>query len=46
MLSDFVFLRKGRTEIYINVTGPSTAEDQLTAFETRIAKTLAARIRS
>lgn len=46
VLSDFVFLRKGRTEIYINVTGPSTAEDQLTAFETRIAKTLAARIRS
>ena len=46
VISDFIFLRKGRTEIYINVTGPASAEDQLTAFETRIAKTLAARIRS
>jgi hypothetical protein len=44
--SDYVFLRKGRTEIYINVTAPSTDEDQVTAFVTRIAKTLASRVRA
>jgi hypothetical protein len=44
--SDYVFLRKGRTEVYINVTAPSTDEDQVTAFVTRLAKTLAARIRT
>ena len=44
--SDFVFVRKGRTEIYINVTAPSSAEDQLTAFETRLARTLAGRVRT
>jgi hypothetical protein len=44
--SDFVFLRKGRTEVYVNVTGPSTDDDQLTALESRIARTLANRIRA
>jgi hypothetical protein len=46
VLTDFVFLRKGRTEIYFLVTAPSNAQKQLDAFETRIAKTLAARIRA
>ena len=27
--SDFIFLRKGRTEIYVNVVGPSTENAQL-----------------
>jgi hypothetical protein len=44
--SDFIFLRKGRSEIYLNVTGPSTDDDQLTALETRIARTLAGRARA
>jgi hypothetical protein len=43
--SDFIFLRKGRTEIYINVTAPSTEPAQVDEFEARIARTLAARIR-
>ena len=46
VISDFVFLRKGRTEIYLNVVAPSTSVDQLTAFERRIAKALVARIRA
>jgi hypothetical protein len=46
VLSDFVFLRKGRTEIYINVVAPSSAEKQLTAFETRVARTLVKRVRT
>ena len=45
VLSDFVFLRKGRTEIYINVVAPSSAEKQLNAFETRLARTLVKRVR-
>jgi hypothetical protein len=43
--SDFIFLRKGRTEAYVNVTAPSADDAQLKAFETRIAKTLAARMK-
>jgi hypothetical protein len=43
--SDFIFIRKGRTEIYINVTGPSSSEAQLTLLGTRLARTLAARAR-
>ena len=39
--SDFLLLRKGRTEIYVNVTGPSN-EPALPALEQRIAKTLLA----
>jgi hypothetical protein len=42
--SDFILLRKGRTEIYINVTGPSN-EPALPALEQRIATTLLARVR-
>jgi hypothetical protein len=45
VLSDLVLLRKGRTEIYINVIAPSSAEKQLTAFETRLAQTLVKRVR-
>ncbi len=45
VISDFVFLRTGDTEIYLNVVAPSSAEDQLTAFETRLARTLAKRVR-
>ena len=43
--SDFVLLRKGRTEIYLNVTGPSTDDAQLTALEKRLARTLVGRVR-
>jgi hypothetical protein len=43
--SDFVFLRKGRTEIYLNVTGPSN-DPGLAALQTRVAKDLLARVRS
>jgi len=43
--SDFLLLRKGRTEIYVNVTGPSN-DAALVALEKRIAKTLLARVRS
>jgi hypothetical protein len=46
VLSDFVLLRKGRTEIYLNIVAPSSAEKQLTAFETRLARTLVRRVRS
>jgi hypothetical protein len=43
--SDFIFLRKGRTEIYINLVGPSTNDKQLTALGTRLARTLIGRVR-
>jgi hypothetical protein len=43
--SDFLLLRKGRTEIYVNVTGPSN-DAALTALEKRIAKTLLGRVRA
>jgi hypothetical protein len=45
VLSDFVFLRKGRTEIYLNVIAPSTDEQQVTTFVTRIARTVLKRVR-
>jgi hypothetical protein len=45
VLSDFVLLRKGRTEIYLNVVAPSTDEAQVTAFVTRVARTLVKRVR-
>ena len=43
--SDFVFLRKGRTEIYLNVTGPSN-DRGLAALQARVAKDLLARVRT
>jgi hypothetical protein len=43
--SDFLLLRKGRTEIYVNVTGPSN-DAALPALEKRIASTLLARVRT
>jgi hypothetical protein len=46
VISDFVFVRKGRTEIYLNVVAPSSAEEQLTALETRLARALVQRVRS
>jgi hypothetical protein len=45
VIADFVFLRKGRTEIYVNVVAPSSADEQLTAFETRLARALVGRVR-
>jgi hypothetical protein len=42
--SDFVFLRKGRTEIYLNVTGPSN-DRGLVSLQTRLAKDMLARVR-
>jgi hypothetical protein len=46
VLSDFLFLRKGRTEIYVNVVAPSNNADQLTSFELRIARAMLARVRA
>jgi hypothetical protein len=43
--SDFVFLRKGRTEIYLNVTGPSN-DPGVRTLEQRVARDLLARVRS
>ncbi len=45
VLADFILMRKGRTEVYVNVVAPANAEDQLTAFETRISRALMKRIR-
>lgn len=45
VLSDFILMRKGRTEIYLNVVAPAADEDQLTAFEERIARALIKRVR-
>jgi hypothetical protein len=45
VLSDFILMRKGRTEIYLNVVAPAADEDQLTALETRIARALIERVR-
>ena len=42
--SDFVFLRKGRTEIYLNVTGPSN--DPASRRCSALARKLLARVRS
>jgi hypothetical protein len=42
--SDFVYLRKGRTEIYLNVTAPSN-EPAVVALQTRLAKDLLTRVR-
>jgi hypothetical protein len=44
--ADYIFLRKGRMEVYINVIAPSDDEASLLAFEKRVARTLAARMRS
>ncbi len=46
VLSDFIMMRKGRTEIYLNVVAPSAIEDSLTALETRIARALIKRVRA
>jgi hypothetical protein len=43
--SDFVFLRKGRTEIYLNVTGPSN-DPGLVSLQKRLAKDLLGRVRA
>jgi hypothetical protein len=43
--SDFILLRKGRTEIYMNVTAPSSDARAIAALEARLAKTAAARVR-
>jgi hypothetical protein len=45
VLADFILMRKGRHEIYLNVVAPASNEDQLTAFETRIARALIKRVR-
>jgi len=43
--SDLIYLGKGRTQVYINVIAPASAERQLKGFETRIARAIAARMR-
>jgi len=45
ILYDVLMLRKGRTEIYLNVVAPSTDEQQVTSFATRVARQLAERVR-
>jgi|SRR5581483_4006644 len=41
--SDYLFLGKGRTQIYVNVVAPSVQEKQLPEFERRLAQRLVAR---
>jgi hypothetical protein len=45
VLSDVLLLRKGRTEIYLNVISPADNEDQLTGFVQRLARAALARVR-
>jgi len=46
VLSDFLLMRKGRTEIYLNVIAPSTDERQVTSFVNRVARLLVKRVRA
>jgi hypothetical protein len=46
VFSDYIFMRKGRTEIYLNVVAPAANEKQLTAFGTRIARALIKRVQA
>jgi hypothetical protein len=41
--SDYLFLGKGRTQIYVNVIAPSSQESQLQGFELSLAKQLVKR---
>jgi hypothetical protein len=43
VVSDYVFVSKGRTQFFVNVVAPASATGQLLALEGRIAKLLAAR---
>ena len=43
--TDFILMRKGRTEVYVNVVGPSTENAQLSSLGQRVAKTLIARVK-
>jgi hypothetical protein len=40
---DYLFLGKGRSQFYVNIVAPSIQEDQLPAFELRLAKVLVGR---
>jgi hypothetical protein len=44
--NDFLFLSKGRTQLFVSLVAPSSLDDQLPALENRIAKTLAAHARA
>ena len=44
--SDYVFVGKGRTQLYLNVIAPSIQEGQLPAFEARVARLLVGRVRA
>ena len=44
VLSDFIYLGKGRTQVYLNVVAPASSERQLPAFERRIARAILARV--
>jgi hypothetical protein len=46
VLSDVLMVRKGRTEIYLNVVAPADNEDQLTGFVHRLARATLARVRA
>ena len=43
VFSDFLYVGVGRTQIYVNVVAPSAHEQQLPAFELRLAKLLVKR---
>ncbi len=40
---DYLFLGRGRSQIYVNIVAPSVQESQLPAFELRLARLLAGR---
>jgi hypothetical protein len=44
--ADFIWLGKGRTQVYINVIAPSNVGSQLTALEQRIARAVLKRIKA
>jgi hypothetical protein len=43
VFSDYLFVSAGRTQFFVNLVAPSSAEDALPALENRIAKLLASR---
>jgi hypothetical protein len=46
LVTDIVFVLRGRTEITLNVAGPASAKRALSAAETRLARVLVARARA
>ena len=46
LVTDIVFVLRGRTEITLNVAGPVSAKKALSAAETRLARVLVSRARA